>query len=91
MRLSARPLPTPPPAQVEEVTCLNQCQRGPVARLVVDGQMVTLQEEMTAMELDRKAFNEVKSEERAEHVWGLARGLADGDIEGTPRGPPPAY
>ena len=81
---------------VVEVNCMNQCKRGPVVRLVAEGQLQTVPERMNAVEQKRKTFQRVGGAARVEGIWGIASAIADGstsdahgDFTCTPHGPLP--
>jgi len=69
--------------EIEETWCMNQCKRGPNARITKDGNVLTFEEgKMNDTEMKRKSFQGIGSEERVGHVWGLARGIEDGTVLG---------
>ena len=63
---------------VVEVNCMNQCKRGPVVRLVAEGELQTVPERMNAVEQKRKTFQNVGGAARVEVIWGIASAIADG-------------
>ena len=42
--------------EIEEVSCMNMCKRGPNVRMVHDGELVTIDDKMNETERKRKAF-----------------------------------
>ena len=56
---------------------MNQCKRGPVVRLVAEGELQTVPERMNAVEQKRKTFQNVGGA-RVEVIWGIASAIADG-------------
>lgn len=65
---------------------MNQCKRGPNARIMKDAQVLTFKGEMNETELNRKSFQGVTSDKRVEYLWGLAKGLEDGTVDGIASG-----
>jgi len=68
---------------------MNQCKRGPNVRIIdadtgnvltVDGGV------MNQVESNRGAFQGVSSEERVNHLWGIAKKVADGTMIATEKG-----
>ncbi|CAK0819278.1 unnamed protein product [Prorocentrum cordatum] len=76
--------------EVEEVFCMNMCKKGPNVRLLLGGQMVTIDDVMNEREQKRGAFQGVLGDPKVAAIWGLARDVAAGRRNGTLRGPPPA-
>ena len=72
--------------EIEETFCMNQCKRGPNARIMKDAQVLTFEGEMNETEIKRKSFQGVTSDKRVEHLWGLAKGLEDGTVDGIASG-----
>jgi len=72
--------------EIEETFCMNQCKRGPNARIMKDAQVLTFEGEMNETEMKRKSFQGVRSDERVEHLWGLVKGLEDGTVDGIASG-----
>lgn len=72
--------------EVEETFCMNQCKRGPNARIITDEQVITIEEEMNETELKRKSFQGIRSDERVGKLWGLVKGLEDGTVVGVESG-----
>ena len=72
--------------EVEETFCMNQCKRGPNARIIRDEQVITFEGEMNETEMNRKSFQGVRSDERVGNLWGLAKGLEDGTVDGVDSG-----
>lgn len=75
--------------KIEEVFCMNQCKRGPNMRIIRDGNVITFDDNtiMNDVELKRKSFQGVRSNERVAMVWGLTEGLVNGSVVGTEAGP----
>lgn len=81
---------------VVEVNCMNQCKRGPVVRLVAEGELQAVPERMNSVEQKRKTFQNVGGAARVEGIWGIASAIADGstsdehgDFTRTAHGPLP--
>lgn len=63
-----------------EVNCMNQCKRGPAARITADGELLTVRERMGALEQQRKAFHAVGSAARAAAIFAVAQRVGDGSL-----------
>ena len=50
---------------------MNQCKRGSNVRLIKNDQVMTFENRMNEVELKRKAFQSVNSQERVEGLWTL--------------------
>jgi len=74
---------------LEEVVCMNMCKRGPNARLVVGGEVVTITDQMSELEERRKAFQGLSNHQRVVRVWKLLQGFLDRSLQGSLHGPPP--
>eukprot|EP00931_Biecheleriopsis_adriatica_P114629 TRINITY_DN90552_c0_g1_i1.p1 TRINITY_DN90552_c0_g1~~TRINITY_DN90552_c0_g1_i1.p1 ORF type:complete len:212 (+),score=25.52 TRINITY_DN90552_c0_g1_i1:56-691(+) len=74
---------------LEEVVCMNMCKRGPNARLVVGGEVVTITDHMNELEERRKAFQGLSNHQRVVRVWKLLQGFLDHSLKGSLHGPPP--
>jgi (2Fe-2S) ferredoxin len=70
---------------IEESYCMAQCKRGPNMRVIHNGQVQIFQEGniMTEVEMKRKTFQSVTSEERVARIWGLAESLVKGEAVGA--------
>ena len=66
-------------AEVVEINCMNMCKRGPAVRLVSDGEVQRVNARMGELEQKRNAFQAV-SPAKAEAIWGVAQGIADGSL-----------
>lgn len=71
--------------EIEEVFCMNQCKKGPNARIIKDGFVLTFNE-MNDLELARKSFHSLRSENRTKHIYHLAIQAADEKVVYTPNG-----
>mmetsp|Transcript_47634 Transcript_47634/g.55685 ORF Transcript_47634/g.55685 Transcript_47634/m.55685 type:complete len:157 (+) Transcript_47634:194-664(+) len=73
---------------IEESFCMNQCKRGPNARMIRNGQVVIFDEEnvMNETEKRRKTFQSVRNDGCVERIWGLGMDLAKGNIMGIDSG-----
>jgi NADH:ubiquinone oxidoreductase subunit E len=80
---------------IEEAYCMNQCKRGPNARIISPNRQVLVfvgenenssQTIMNDTEQRRKAFQGLGSQARVEMVWGLAQGVATNDGNGQSGG-----
>jgi len=65
--------------EIEESFCLNQCKRGPNARIIKDDTVLTF-EEMNETEIKRKSFQNICNDDRIEFVWKLAMRAADEEV-----------
>lgn len=57
--------------EIEEAFCLNQCKRGPNARIIKDDTVLTF-DKMNEIEMKRKSFQNICNDDRVEFVWNLA-------------------
>mmetsp|Transcript_18958 Transcript_18958/g.27912 ORF Transcript_18958/g.27912 Transcript_18958/m.27912 type:complete len:191 (+) Transcript_18958:56-628(+) len=74
--------------EFEETYCMNQCKRGPNARIIDtsddDCDSLLIFEDplhMNDTEQKRKSFQGLTNENRVKFVWGLARGVLDAKDE----------
>ena len=72
--------------ELEETYCMNQCKRGPNARIIHDGNALTFDDLMNETEAKRKAFQGISNEKRVEFLWGIAEGVENGKVEGKNHG-----
>ena len=64
---------------VVTVQCMNQCKRGPVARIVADGQVQIVAKRMNELEQKRKSFQAVGPAKVAP-IWDVVTAIADGSL-----------
>lgn len=70
---------------IEETFCMNQCKRGPNARIIRHGKVITFEQGtgiMNDVELKRKSFQGVGSENRVHFIWNLVKDLHTGNVNG---------
>lgn len=67
---------------IEEAFCLNQCKRGPNARLL-QGDKVVVFSSMTETEQSRKSFQSISTDMRVEKIAQLAMDFATGNLPET--------
>jgi (2Fe-2S) ferredoxin len=75
--------------KIEETFCMNQCKRGPNARIIRQGQVITFEEGtgiMNDVELKRKSFQGIGSENRVNFLWNLVKDLHTGNVNGVESG-----
>mmetsp|Transcript_5430 Transcript_5430/g.6941 ORF Transcript_5430/g.6941 Transcript_5430/m.6941 type:complete len:157 (-) Transcript_5430:166-636(-) len=76
-----------PRVKIKETFCMNQCKRGPNARIINDGNVLTFENgEMNDTEINRKAFQGILTKERVLQLWGYANGINNGNLVGIESG-----
>lgn len=68
---------------------MNQCKKGPNVRIInADNQNVLTFDDtiMNEVELSRKSFQRVASEDRVNYVWGIANGVVEGELAADEKG-----
>ena len=65
--------------EIEEAFCLNQCKRGPNARIIKDNTVLTF-DKMNEIEMKRKSFQNICNGDKVEFIWNLATLAADDKV-----------
>ncbi len=68
---------------------MNQCKRGPNARIIRHGKVITFEQGtgiMNDVEVKRKSFQGVGTENRVNFVWNLVKDLHTGNVNGIESG-----
>lgn len=74
--------------QIEETFCMNQCKRGPNLRLLQNDQVLTFDGEgiMNDVEMKRKSFQSIGSDEKVDMLWNLIKDIQDGNVDAKESG-----
>ena len=74
--------------QIEETFCMNQCKRGPNLRLLQNDQVLTFDGEgiMNDVEMKRKSFQSIGSDEKVGMLWNLIKDIQDGNVDAKESG-----
>ena len=74
--------------QIEETFCMNQCKRGPNLRLLQNDQVLTFDGEgiMNDVEMKRKSFQSIGSDEKIGMLWNLIKDIQDGNVDAKESG-----